>query len=92
MHTSGIVSPGGNILAGANLNMTIHVDNNIRQGKDCDPYCLFNIVEDLEEWHDLSSLQPDVLKELVMHYEQYAKEPQDFQDQGYHTVESLPRQ
>jgi len=26
-----------------------------------------------------------------MCYEQYAKEPRDMQDQGYHTVESLPR-
>lgn len=49
-------------------------------------------MEDPEEQHDLSLLQPDVLKELVMCYEQYAKEPQDLQDQGFHTVESLPRQ
>ena len=60
-------------------------------GKDCDPYCLFNIVEDPQERKDLSSTQPDMLKELVMHYEQYAKEPRDMQDQGFHTMESLPQ-
>ena len=60
-------------------------------GRDCDPYCLFNIVEDPEERNDLSSKLPDVLKDMVAHYQQYAKEPRDMQDQGYHTAASLPQ-
>ena len=61
------------------------------RGRDCDPYCLFNIVEDPEERNDLSSKLPDMLKDMVMHYQQYAKEPRDMQDQGYHSTASLPQ-
>ena len=60
------------------------------KGESCDPYCLYNIVEDPNEHNELSQKEPDKLQELLQRYNQYAKEPRDMQDQGYHDGSSLP--
>ena len=54
------------------------------EGKDCDPYCLYNIISDPEEKQDLTKTKPDILKMMVDRYNNHAKEPQDMLDQGYH--------
>ena len=59
-------------------------------GKDCDPYCLYNIVNDPTERQDLANTQPDILKQMLDRYNKYSKEPRDMQDQGYHNND-LPR-
>ena len=59
-------------------------------GSDCDPYCLYNIVEDPGERQDLSKTKPDLLKMMVDRYNNHAKEPQDMLDQGYHNAHLLP--
>ena len=53
-------------------------------GKNCDPYCLYNIVEDPSEHDELSIKEPEILQKLLDRYNEYAKEPRDMQDQGYH--------
>ena len=60
------------------------------KGDDCDPYCLYNIIEDPGERQDLTKTKPDVLKMMVDRYKAHAKEPQDMLDQGYHRQEELP--
>ena len=60
------------------------------KGENCDPYCLYDIVNDPREEHELSKEKPDVLKELLDRYNKYSKEPRDMQDQGYHSEEVLP--
>ena len=59
-------------------------------GPDCDPYCLYNIVEDPEERHELSAEQPEILKKLLERYNKFSKEPRNMQDQGYHSDKELP--
>ena len=59
-------------------------------GPDCDPYCLYNIVEDPREQQDLSKAKPDILKMLVDRYNSHAKENQNMMDQGYHSAKDLP--
>ena len=57
---------------------------------NCDPNCLYNIVEDPKELNDLSTTKPDVLKRLLDVYNSYSSEPQSSRDQGYHTEGDLP--
>ena len=59
-------------------------------GNDCEPYCLYNIVDDPEERKDLSQTNPDILQKMIDHYNAHAKEPQDMLDQGYHHQFDLP--
>ena len=60
------------------------------KGINCDPYCLYNIVDDPEERHELSSEEPEILDRLMKHYNQFSKEPRSMQDQGYHSSKELP--
>ena len=60
------------------------------KGENCDPYCLYNIVDDPSERKELSQQQPDILKKMVKQYSEYAKEPRDMQDQGVHYEADLP--
>ena len=59
-------------------------------GSDCDPYCLYNIVQDPGESQDLSKTKTDILKMMLDRYNSHAKEPQDMVDQGYHSKKDLP--
>ena len=59
-------------------------------GPDCDPHCLYNIVEDPEEKHDLSSTSSAILRQMLDQYNKLSQEPREEQDQGYHTPEELP--
>ncbi|XP_019852368.1 PREDICTED: arylsulfatase J-like isoform X1 [Amphimedon queenslandica] len=61
------------------------------EGPDCDPYCLYDIVNDPTEKKDLSKENPDMLKKLVERYNSYSKEPRDMQDQGYHSEDDIPK-
>jgi len=61
------------------------------KGINCDPYCLYNIVNDPEERHELSSEEPEILNRLMKHYMQFSLEPLSMQDQGYHSSKELPR-
>ena len=60
------------------------------EGSDCEPYCLYNIIEDPGEKHDLSQSQPDILQKMLDRYNSHAKEPQNRLDQGYHSHTGLP--
>ena len=53
-------------------------------GENCDPYCLYNIVEDPSEHNELSKKEPEILEKMLKRYNEYSKEPRDMQDQGYH--------
>lgn len=57
---------------------------------DCDPYCLFDIVKDPEERHELSKEQPELLKKMLSKYNAYSAEPAHMQDLGYRNDSSLP--
>ena len=57
---------------------------------DCEPYCLYNIIDDPGEKKDLSQTNPDVLQKMIDRYNAHAKEPQDMLDQGYHNQYGLP--
>ena len=59
------------------------------EGPDCEPYCLYNIVEDAEERQDLSKIKPDVLKMMLDRYNSLGKETEDKIVQGYY-VEKKP--
>ena len=59
-------------------------------GSDCNPYCLYNIVDDPGEQQDLAKTKPETLKMMVDRYNSHAKEPQDRLDQGYHSERDLP--
>ncbi len=61
------------------------------KGEDCNPYCLYDIVNDPNEREELSSKKPDVLKAMLERYNAYSKEPRDMQDQGYHNDRELPK-
>ena len=60
------------------------------EGNDCDPHCLYNIIEDPGERQDLSKAKPDILQMMLDRYNSHAKEPQDRLDQGYHSAKALP--
>ena len=59
-------------------------------GEDCNPYCLYNIVEDPGERSNLVEKEPDKLKEMLDMYNAHSKEPSHMRDQGYHNKSSLP--
>ena len=61
------------------------------KGINCYPYCLYNIVDDPEERHELSSEEPEILNQLMKRYMQFSLEPLSMQDQGYHSSKELPR-
>ena len=61
-----------------------------RTGDDCDPYCLFDIVNDPRELNNLAKTEPKLMQELLQRYNKYSQEPRDMQDQGYHSNEDLP--
>ncbi len=85
-----IIGPQG---PGCNSVMWSPIDYPCTQGKedkDCDPYCVFNIVNDPEERHNLANEQPDLLKQLLNSYNKYTNEPRDMQDQGYHSEGDVP--
>ena len=60
------------------------------KGEDCNPYCLYDIVNDPGEKKDLTKEQPDRLQKMLDKYNAYSKEPPDMQDQGYHSGGELP--
>ena len=60
------------------------------KGPDCDPYCLYDIVNDPNEHHDLAKEKPDILQQLLDGYNKFSKEPREMQDQGYHSEDNLP--
>ena len=60
------------------------------KGENCDPYCLYNIVDDPSEHKELSQKEPEILKKMLKQYNEYAKEPRDMQDQGVHSEADLP--
>ena len=60
------------------------------KGPDCDPYCLYDIVNDPNEHHDLAKEKSDILQELLNRYNKFSKEPRDMQDQGYHSNIEIP--
>ena len=57
------------------------------KGEDCNPYCLYDIVNDLREKKDLTKEQPDLLQKMLDRYNALSKEPHDIQDQGCHSDE-----
>ena len=61
------------------------------KGEDCDPHCLYDIVNDPNEREELSSKKPDVLEMMLDKYNAYSKEPRDMQDQGFHNGGELPK-
>ena len=60
------------------------------EGPDCDPYCLYDIINDPTEKKELSKENPEMLKKLLDRYNSFSKEPRDMQDQGYHSESLLP--
>ena len=59
-------------------------------GPDCDPHCLYDIVNDPTEKKDLSKENPDMVQKLLERYNAFSKEPREMQDQGYHSESALP--
>ena len=53
------------------------------EGSDCDPHCLYNIIEDPGERKDLSKTKPDILRMMLNRYNSHGKEFQDKLDQSY---------
>ena len=60
------------------------------KGKDCNPNCLYDIVNDPGEKNDLSDQKSDILQQMLQKYNAYSKESRSMQDQGYHNDTSLP--
>ena len=58
---------------------------------DCNPHCLYNIIEDPGERQDLSTIKPNILQMMLDRYNSHAKEPQDRLDQGYHSPNECPQ-
>uniref|UniRef100_A0A1X7V869 Sulfatase N-terminal domain-containing protein n=1 Tax=Amphimedon queenslandica TaxID=400682 RepID=A0A1X7V869_AMPQE len=48
------------------------------ENNDCDPYCVFDIVQDPSERHNLAKEQPELLNELLSCYNKYGQEPKSF--------------
>ena len=61
------------------------------KGENCDPHCLYNIIEDPGEHNELSSKEPDLLQKLLNQYNTYSKEQREMQDQGFHYAADLPK-
>ena len=61
------------------------------EGSNCDPYCLYDIVNDPTEKNNLSKEKPEQVQELLEKYDSFSKEPRDMQDQGWHSMGSLPQ-
>ena len=57
--------------------------------KDCNPYRLYDIIEDPYEKEDLTNKALDILKNLLKQFNAYAKETRFMQDQVYHNVSEL---
>ena len=57
---------------------------------DCNPYCLFNIVNDPLEKNNIANEVSDKLHEPLIFYNKQSKDPRDMQDQDYHSIEDLP--
>ena len=55
----------------------------------CDPYCLYDIVNDPEEKNELSKRKPDILNMMLEKYNSYAKEPSDLV--GYRHPRDVPQ-
>ena len=60
------------------------------EDNDCTPYCLFDIIQDPNERHNLAKEQPDLLNELLARYNKYGQEPSDLQNQGYDSNGAVP--
>ena len=60
------------------------------KGPNCDPYCLYDIINDPSEQNDLSKSETTLLDSMLKHYNKYKDEPRDMQDQGYHSTTELP--
>ena len=60
------------------------------KGDNCDPYCLYDIVNNPLEKKELSKEEPEILKEMLNRYNKFSKEPREMQDQGYHSAEEVP--
>ena len=61
-----------------------------KKDSDCDPYCVFNVVDDPEERQNLAKQNPSLLKSLLDKYSKYSDEPRHMQDQGYHSANDVP--
>ena len=59
-------------------------------GPDCNPHCLYDIINDPNEKKDLSAENPEKVKELLQKYDKYSQESRDMQDQGIHAEGDLP--
>ena len=59
-------------------------------GEDCNPNCLYDIVNDPGEKNNLVEKEADVYKKMLDKYNAYSKESSSMQDQGYHNDSSLP--
>ena len=53
------------------------------EGPDCDPYCVYDVLKDPEEKHNLAKEDSNLLKTLLEHYNKYSKDPRHMQDQMY---------
>ena len=60
------------------------------KGPNCDPYCLYDIINDPSERNDLSKSETTILDDMLKRYNKYKEEPRDMQDQGYHSTTELP--
>ena len=60
------------------------------KGPNCDPYCLYDIINDPSEQNDLSKSETTLLADMLKRYSKYKDEPRDMQDQGYHSTTELP--
>lgn len=65
--------------------------SNGSESTDCDPYCLYNIIEDPSERNDLSKKEHKILQDMLQRYNSYSKEPRSMQDQGYHSADDIPK-
>ena len=61
------------------------------KGEDCNPHCLYDIVNDPTEKKELSESEPEMLKKMLDMYNSFSKEPRSMQDQGYHSEGEVPR-
>ena len=60
------------------------------KGDNCNPNCLYDIINDPTEKNNLAESKPDVVKQLQDMYNAFSKEPRSMQDQGYHTDQEVP--
>ena len=57
---------------------------------NCNPNCLYDIINDPTEKNNLAESKPDIVKQLQEMYNAFSKEPRSMQDQGYHTDQEVP--